>query len=125
VTGLYGKIAVDATNAFRGRDERYESNAHQVKALVAGPVAKSFSANFANIYDRIDDERVAPHNLYAADEEAREVAEQLVRSAGYEPVYVGGLEHARMLEDHLALLFAVNQAGLGPFFYRYSRPGEL
>jgi predicted dinucleotide-binding enzyme len=125
VTGIEGKVTVDATNAFRGRDERYESNAHQVKALVGGPVAKSFSANFANIYDRIDDERVPPHNLYAADEEARETTEQLIRDAGYVPVYAGGLEHARTLEDHLALLFAVNQAGMGPFFYRYSRPGEL
>jgi 8-hydroxy-5-deazaflavin:NADPH oxidoreductase len=125
VTGIEGKVAVDATNAFRGRDERYESNAHQVKAIVGGPVAKSFSANYANIYDRIDDERVAPHNLYASDDEAREVTEQLIRDAGYEPVYVGGLEHARALEDHLGLLFAVNQAGLGPFFYRYSRPGAF
>jgi hypothetical protein len=32
---------------------------------------------------------------------------------------------ARTLEDHLGLLFAVNQAGLGPFFYRYAKPGEL
>jgi hypothetical protein len=30
-----------------------------------------------------------------------------------------------MLEDHLELLFALNQAGLGPFFYRYAGPGEL
>jgi hypothetical protein len=30
-----------------------------------------------------------------------------------------------MLEDHLALLMALNQSGLGPHFYRYARPGEL
>jgi hypothetical protein len=40
-------------------------------------------------------------------------------------VDAGGLEHARLLEEHLALLFAVNQTGLGPFFVRYARPGEL
>jgi hypothetical protein len=28
-------------------------------------------------------------------------------------------------EDHLALLFAVNQANGGPFFVRYAKPGEL
>lgn len=37
----------------------------------------------------------------------------------------GGLDRARMLEDHLELLFAVNQAGLGTFFVRYASPGEL
>ena len=37
----------------------------------------------------------------------------------------GGLDKARLLEDHLELLFAVSQAGLGQFFYRYATPGEL
>jgi predicted dinucleotide-binding enzyme len=50
----------------------------------------------------------------AADDEAREVTEQLLRDAGYEPVHVGGLDRARALEDHLALLGAI-----GPSFYRY------
>jgi predicted dinucleotide-binding enzyme len=68
---------------------------------------------------------VRPSNLYCAEDEAREPTEQLIRDAGYDPVNAGGLEQARMLEDHLALLFAVNQAGLGPFFVRYARPGEL
>ena len=41
VTGLQGKIAIDATNAYPGRDERYESLAHEVKAHTNGPVAKA------------------------------------------------------------------------------------
>ena len=53
------------------------------------------------------------------------MTEQLNRDVGYDPVDAGGLEHARLLEDHLELLFAVNQAGLGRFFYRYASPGEL
>ena len=53
------------------------------------------------------------------------MTEQLIRDAGYDPVYVGGLEQARALEDHLGLMFAISQAGLGPFFYRYAKPGEL
>ena len=125
VTGLEGQVAIDATNAVRGRNEDFESNAHEVKSIVAGPTAKSFNLNFANVYDEIAAQRVRPSNLFCADDEAREVTEQLIRDAGYDPVYAGGLERARMLEDHLALLFAVNQAGLGPFFYRYARPGEL
>ena len=40
-----------------------------------------------------------PSCLYAADDEAREVTEQLIRDAGYEPVSLGGLENARALED--------------------------
>ena len=125
VTGIEGKVTIDATNAFRSRNEDFESNAHEIKSIVHGPTAKSFNLNFANVYDEIGNQRVRPSNLYCADDEAREVTEQLIRDAGYDPVDAGGLDNARMLEDHLALLFAVNQAGLGPFFYRYASPGEL
>ena len=125
VTGIEGKVTIDATNAFRGRNEDFESNAHEVKSIVGGPTAKSFNLNFANIYDEIGNQRVRPSNIYCADDEARDVTEQLIRDAGYDPVDAGGLERARMLEDHLELLFAVNQAGLGPFFVRYASPGEL
>ncbi len=125
VTGLEGKVTIDATNAVRGRNEDFESNAHEIKSIVGGPTAKSFNLNFANVYGEIAAQRVRPSNLYCADDEAREVTEQLNRDAGYDPVDAGGLENARLLEDQLALLFAVNQAGLGPFFYRYASPGEL
>jgi predicted dinucleotide-binding enzyme len=50
---------------------------------------------------------VWPSNLYAADEEARAVTEKLSRDAGYEPVYIGGLEQARASEDFLGLAFAI------------------
>jgi predicted dinucleotide-binding enzyme len=122
VDGIEGKTAIDATNAFGGRNEQFESLAHEVKSIVNGPTAKSFNLNFAVIYDRIDEQREKPGNLYAADDAAREVTEQLIRDAGFEPVYAGGLGQARALEDHLGLMFAVNKAGLGPFFYRYEKP---
>jgi 8-hydroxy-5-deazaflavin:NADPH oxidoreductase len=125
VSGLDGKVTLDATNAFGGRNEAFPSLAHEVKSMVGGPVAKSFNTNFAAIYDQIDEQRVRPSNLYAADDEARSVAEQLIRDAGYDPVYVGDLEHARALEDHLGFMSAINQGGLGRFFYRYAPPGEL
>jgi hypothetical protein len=125
VGGLDEKLTIDATNAIRGRNEEFESNAHEVKSIVGGPTAKSFNLNFANVYEEIGAQRLPPSNLYCADDEAREATERLIRDAGYDPVYAGGLDKARMLEDHLALLFAVNQAGLGPFFYRYASPGEL
>jgi 8-hydroxy-5-deazaflavin:NADPH oxidoreductase len=54
------------------------------------------------------------------------VTEQLIRDAGYDPVYVGGLEQARALEEYaLGLSSAIGQGGLGLFFYRYAKPGEL
>jgi len=125
VTGLDGKIAIDATNAFGGRNDQFESLAHEVKSVVGGPVAKSFNTNFAALYDQIDAQRARPSNLFAADEDARDVTEQLIRDAGFDPVYVGGLDRARLLEDHMALIGAMNQGGLGRFFARYAAPGEL
>ncbi|TML33966.1 MAG: dinucleotide-binding protein [Actinobacteria bacterium] len=121
VTGVEGKTAIDATNAFAGRNEQYESLAQEVKAHTNGPVAKAFNANFATVYDQIGEQRVRPSCLYAADDEAREVAEQLIRDAGYDPVSAGGLENARALEDFVPGLFAK----IGQVFYRFAPPGEL
>jgi 8-hydroxy-5-deazaflavin:NADPH oxidoreductase len=121
VNGLEGKPAVDATNAFQGRNEDYESLAHEVQAHTKGPVAKAFNANFAALYDRIAEQRTRPSCLYAADDEAREVTEQLIRDAGYEPVGLGGLDAARALED-----FVPGVLGrIGRVFYRFASPGEL
>src|SRR5919201_3029752 len=82
VSGLEGKVVIDATNAFGGRNEQFESLAHEVKSIVGGPVAKAFNVNFATLYDQIDEQRTRPSNLYAADDGAREVAEQLIPDAG-------------------------------------------
>jgi 8-hydroxy-5-deazaflavin:NADPH oxidoreductase len=64
VTGIEGKVTIDATNAFRGRNEDFESNAHEVRSIVGGPTAKSFNLNFATVYDEIGNQRVRPSNLY-------------------------------------------------------------
>lgn len=125
VTGIEGKVTIDATNAFAGRNEQFESLAHEVKSITRGPVAKAFNLNFAALYDEIANQRVPPSQFFAADDDAREVTEQLIRDVGYDPLYVGGLEHARVLEDHLALWFSAVQAGLGQSFYRYAAPGAL
>jgi predicted dinucleotide-binding enzyme len=120
VKGIEGKIVIDATNAFGGRAEGFESLAHQVKARIGGPVAKSFNLNFARLYDEVSNQERRPGNLYAADDGAREVTEELIRDAGYDPVNAGGLENARALEDFLGPLGAT-----GPKFYRFGGPGEL
>jgi hypothetical protein len=125
VTGIADQVVIDATNAYTGRTEGFESLAHEIKSHVGGPVAKSFNCNFAVLYDEIDSQRVPPCNLYAAEEGAVEVTEQLTRDAGYHAVSLGGLENARLLEDHVAFIGAINEGGLGRFFYRYAKPGEL
>jgi len=119
VTGLEGKPVIDTTNAFHGRDEQHESLAHQVKSIVGGPTAKSFNINFAVLYDKLDEQSTRPGNFYVAEDGVREVTEQLIRDAGYEPISVGGLENARLLEDQIDFAMAISQAGLGQHFYHY------
>jgi len=126
VSGLDGKTVVDATNLV-GADppDGFSSNAEFLKSRTGGPTAKSFNIIFAALYDRLGDARPTPSNLWCGDGEARDVVEQLNRDAGYEPVYAGGLENAGLQESFLQLVFAINQAGLGPFVYRMAPPDEL
>ncbi len=125
-SGLEGVPVIDATNLIGGeRPEGFASLAEYVKSLTGGPVAKAFNSNFAALYDRLDAARLQPSMVYAADEEARAVTEQLIRDAGYEPVSAGGLDAARAVEDFLGVLFAVAQAGAGPFAYRFAPPESL
>jgi 8-hydroxy-5-deazaflavin:NADPH oxidoreductase len=123
VSGLEGKLAIDAENTFGGRDEQYESFAHEVKAHTNGPVAKAFNANFARLYDEIPNQSKPPSCLFAAEESAREVTEQLIRDAGYEPVSLGGIENARALEDFVPGV--LGKIELGRTFYRFGLPGQL
>jgi 8-hydroxy-5-deazaflavin:NADPH oxidoreductase len=125
VVGLSGQPTIDACNIYTDRQNGYPSLSHQIQSIIGGPTAKAFSTNFASAYDRICEQRVAPSNLYAADDGARRYAEQLSVDAGYEPVYVGPLDPgARLLEDSSGLTRAL-AAQLGPFFYRYAQPGQL
>jgi len=99
VTGPKARIAVDATNAFTGRDERYESLAHEVQGANERPVAKAFNANAGVLFDRVGDQRSAGC-LYAARRRgARHHASSWIRDAGYEPEIWVGSESARALED--------------------------
>ncbi len=123
VSGLEGKTTIDATNLIGSSPpDGFASNAEYVKSRTGGPTAKSFNINFASIYDRIDAASSKPGNLWCGDEQARGVLEQLNRDAGYEPIYAGGLENAAIQESFLQLVFAINQGGLGPFFYRMAPP---
>lgn len=126
VNGLEGKTVIDATNLIgAGPPEGFASNAEFVKSKTQGPTAKSFNINFAAIYDRIDGASTRPGNLWCGDDDARETVEQLVRDAGFDPIYAGGLENSALQETMLRLVFAVNQGGMGPFFYRMAPPDQF
>lgn len=125
VTGLDGQVTIDATNKFGDRPAGHESVAAQVKAIVGGPTAKAFNTNFASLYDAVDAEPVPPGTLFAADPDARETTERLIRDAGFDPIHLGDLEQAPLLESLIALTVALDRGELGPFFYRFNRPGEL
>jgi predicted dinucleotide-binding enzyme len=119
-----GLIAVYITSLMRspkavaspasGKDRSVNLTLQTVGAL-------AFNANAGSLFDQVGQQRVPPGCLYAADEEAREVTEQLIRDAGYEPVSLGGLESARALEDFVPGVFAK----VSPVFYRFAAPGHL
>jgi 8-hydroxy-5-deazaflavin:NADPH oxidoreductase len=126
VQGLEGKTVIDATNLIGAEPPSgFQSNAEYVKSKTSGPTAKSFNLNFARVYDQIEASERTPGNIWTGDEEAKAVVEQLIRDAGYEPVYGGALENAPAQEAAIRLFFGINQGGLGPFFYRFAPPGEL
>jgi predicted dinucleotide-binding enzyme len=126
VQGLDGKTVIDATNLIGAEPPSgFASNTEFVKSKTGGPTAKSFNLNFARLYDQIESAGSRPSNIWSGDEEAREVVEQLIRDAGYDPVYLGGLDKAGLQEDAIQLWFSLNQAGLGLFFYRFAAPGQL
>lgn len=123
VTGLEGKIAIDATNIMPARHGDFPSYAEEVKSFTQGPVAKSFNMNFGSLFGAVREQRVRPSNWYVADEAAREVTEHLIRDAGYDPVRVGDLSRARDFENAVWLLMGIQP--VGGVFYRFAVSGEL
>ncbi len=124
VQGLDGKTVIDATNLIGAEPPAgFASNAEYIKSKTNGPTAKSFNINFAKLYDQIDSAKSKPGNLFVADDEARQTTEQLIRDAGFEPIYCGDLGNAHVQEQMIKLVFAIAQSG--PVFYRFAPPGEL
>src|SRR5437867_2922479 len=99
VSGLKGQTTIDGTNTFPPPPAGSQPLVEQVKAIIGGPTAKAFNTNFALLYDQIDAEPVPPHSLFVTDSEAREVAERLIHDAGFEPVLLGDLSQAPLLES--------------------------
>ena len=125
VSGLSGQITIDATNKFGERPAGFASVAEQVKSFTGGPTAKAFNTNFAVLYDKVDTETVPPGTMFVADPDARATTEQLIRDAGFDPIHLGDLGQAALLEGLIALTRVLETGELGPFFYRFNRPGEI
>jgi predicted dinucleotide-binding enzyme len=124
VQGIEGKTVIDATNLIGAEPPSgFASNAEFIKSKTNGPTAKSFNINFARLYDQIESAKSTPGNFYVADDEARETTEQLIRDAGYDPIYAGELENAQAQENMIKLVFAIAQSG--PVFYRFAPPDQL
>jgi 8-hydroxy-5-deazaflavin:NADPH oxidoreductase len=120
VQGIEGKTVIDATNLYGAVPPAgFPSNAEYVKSRTNGPTAKSFNINFASLYGRLGEARVRPSNLWCGDEAARDVAEQLIRDAGYDPVYTGPIENAAAQEALVHVMFAISEA-MGPCVYRFA-----
>ena len=97
VTGVEGKVTIDATNAIGGRPEGFESLAHQVKSIAGGPTAKALNTVFARQYDEIAGADPKPSCLWC----------------------IGDLRYAVNLEDFLLnIVFPIAQDRQAPFFYR-------
>jgi 8-hydroxy-5-deazaflavin:NADPH oxidoreductase len=125
INGWDGKTVVDATNLVGVQPpDGFASNAEFIKSKTNGPTAKSFNLNFARLYDRLDSASTRPSNVWSGDEEAREVVEQLIRDAGYEPIYAGGMDNTARQESAIGLFFGLSQAN-DPFFYRMAPPDRF
>lgn len=126
VRGLEDKTVIDATNLIGAEPPSgFDSNVQFIKSKTGGATAKSFNINFASLYGQLAEAQTKPSNIWCGDEEAREVVETLIRDAGYEPVYAGGLESAPLQESFIKLVFAIVQSGTGPFFYRIASPQQF
>jgi predicted dinucleotide-binding enzyme len=123
VSGVEGKVLIDATNPLQGRPEGVESLSALAKSITGGPTAKAFNANFAALFEQAADADDRPTMPICGDDEALRVAEQLSREAGYDPVVLGGLEHAPALEDYVSGILIPLVMTRGPLFYRFDWPG--
>ena len=123
ITGLEGKIAIDATNVLPTRHGEFPSYAHEVQSFTKAPVAKAFNLNFGRLLGEAAAQRVRPSNWFVADPDARALAETLITDAGYDPIHLGDLSRARSLEDMIWVLLSIEPAE--NTFYRFAKPGEL
>jgi predicted dinucleotide-binding enzyme len=127
VTGLKGKIVLDATNRMSAAPPTgYPSIAEYIKAQTSGPTAKVFNLNFGKLYEQAADTSPKPGNIWVGDEGARAAVEQLTRDIGMEPLHGGPLGLASVQESFGVMLMGiVADRDEGLLYYRFASPESL
>jgi predicted dinucleotide-binding enzyme len=127
VSGLYGKVILDATNRINAQTPPagFPSVAEYVKATTHGPVAKVFHLNFGAILDQATANAKRPNNLWVGDEGARGAVEQLSADIGMQALYGGPLDRAATAEAFAEILITIFQDAGAPVFYRFATPQDL
>ncbi len=124
VTGLRGKVVLDATNRTGGEapPDGHASIAEYIKATTGGPVAKAFNLNFNALLAQAAAAPRRPGNIWVGDDGARDAAEQLSRDIGMEALYGGPLGSAAASEGFAQVLISILREAGGPVFYRFAIP---
>ena len=102
---------VDATNPLNATySDLDDSAAADLQALVPGsPVVKAFNTVFASRYAApTEDGRALPVFIAGDDADAKAAVARLASSMGFQSLDVGGLRHARGLEELAFLNIALN-----------------
>jgi predicted dinucleotide-binding enzyme len=124
VTGLEGKVVLDATNRMSAAPpEGHASNAEYIKAQTGGPTAKVFNLNFGALLEQAGQAASRPDNIWVGDDAARAAVEQLTRDVGMAPLNGGPLELASVQESFGVMLMGfVADRGEGLVLYRFGPP---
>jgi predicted dinucleotide-binding enzyme len=124
VTGLDGKVVLDATNRMaEAPPAGHASIAEYIKAQTGGPTAKVFNLNFGALLEQAAETSPSPGNIWVGDENARAAVEQLTRDIGMEPLHGGPLELASVQEAFAVMLMGiVADRDEGLLYYRFGSP---
>ncbi len=124
VTGLDGKVVLDATNRMDAAPPAgYPSIAEYIKAQTGGPTAKVFNLNFGALLEQAAETSRRPGNIWVGDEDARAAVEELTRDIGMDPLHGGPLELASAQETFaLMLVNIVRDLDQGLLYYRFATP---
>jgi predicted dinucleotide-binding enzyme len=124
VTGLEGKIVLDATNRMSADPPAgHPSTAEYIKAQTGGPTAKVFNLNFGKLYEQAAGTSPRPGNIWVGDDDARSAVEHLTRDVGMEPLHGGPLELASAQESFAVMLMGfVADRDEGLLYYRFASP---
>jgi 8-hydroxy-5-deazaflavin:NADPH oxidoreductase len=118
---LDGRVLLDATNDLSGTG----LGTAGIAALAPDArVVKAFNTVFAALYDEVLAAAKPPSLVLCGDDgPAKEAVSTLARDAGFEPIDLGGLDEAGLLDAFARLVTGLAyRQGRGPFVYRFEAP---